>query len=175
MEARSPERASDSAMIHLRQAAAFGVFLGLAAGQGATAQEVAPLTSEAPSAALVIAGSPRANLEWRGQGAGRAGIALCVSSTTGRFAINVASTTGQGLIGATPLEYSVRFENQGDVQSARIATNHSAARFEGHVAPERGCDRGPNARLVISLESDQAMAGSAGAYSDQVKLTVEPL
>ncbi len=145
-------------------------------GSTAAAQEPTAGTSFAePSAQLVMRGMTNANLEWRGQGAGRTGIAVCVSSTTGHYALNVQSVTGQGLVGVAPIEYSIRFESEGVAQTARISKNHSMARFEGRVAAERSCDRGPNVRLVVSVESAQAMAGSAGAYSDQVSLSVEPL
>lgn len=153
-----------------------GLVAGFMIGSTAAAQEAPAGTPFAePSAQLVMRSVANANLQWRGQGAGRAGIAVCISSTTGRFALNVQSATGQGLVGASPIEYSIRFESEGVTQTARISKDHSMARFEGTVAAERSCDRGPNVRLVVSVESEQAMAGSAGAYADQVNLSVEPL
>jgi hypothetical protein len=160
----------------MRIVAITGLVAGLMIGSTAAAQEAplrAPLAE--PSAQLVMRGPASADLQWRGQGAGRAGIAVCISSTTGRYTLNVQSVTGQGLVGAAPIEYSIRFEAEGVTQTARISQHRAMARFEGAVAADRACERGPNVRLVVSVESDQAMAGDAGAYADQVKLSVEPL
>lgn len=160
----------------MRIVAITGLVAGLMISSTAAAQEApfeAPLAE--PSAQLVMRGLASADLHWRGQGAGRAGVAVCISSTTGRYALNVQSVTGQGLVGAAPIEYSIRFEAEGVTQTADISQRRPMARFEGMVAADRACDRGPNVRLVVSVESDQAMAGDAGAYADQIKLSVEPL
>ncbi len=115
-----------------------------------------------------------AQLHWRGGGSSRDGVQFCVSSTTGRYTLVIASSNGRGLQGATHLPYSVRLESDGHAQDAIISSTKPTAIFEGRVSSDRDCEQGPNARLVIGLDGKNAMAANAGAYSDQVSLMIEP-
>ncbi len=128
-----------------------------------------------PSANLVIQPMAQTQLQWRGSGPGRGSVAFCVSSTTGRYALTVNSTTGQGLAGVKPISYSVRFETESDTQHAVLSARIPVVRFHGNVSPDRSCTLGPNVRIVLSLEQADALSANAGSYADHVSLSVEPV
>lgn len=146
----------------------------VAAASGPTALAQAPQLPVAPQASLVMQPMSEAQLRWAGTGAGKGAVAFCVSSTTGRYALTVNSATGHGLAGAGPVNYSVRFESEGHTQSAVLSARSPVARFSGTVSPDRNCERGPNARIVVAVEQRDALAATAGSYSDHVSLVVEP-
>jgi hypothetical protein len=160
----------------------YGLFVGLAAmlfapvAVGVSAEAEPPGARRTPvhEARLVMQPMASTGLQWKATGGGKGGAVFCASSTSGRYTLEVSSMTGQGLVGAEPLAYSIRFESDGVVQYGRISRQSPSVRFNGVVSPDRDCTSGPNVRIIISLENRDALAVNAGAYADQVNLLIEP-
>lgn len=128
----------------------------------------------APEAALKVIHNGPASLSWNGRGRTNAGVGICVSSTTGRFELNVRTFSGLGLSGSTKLPYTVTLQMNGDTSTAVISQSTPMARFTGSVDPQRGCSAGVNARLILALDPELTLAGNAGVYDDSLQLSIEP-
>ncbi len=124
-------------------------------------------------ASVILPSSRPATLRWTGRGNVRDGVPVCVSSPTGRYELSIQTTSGQGLTGEMVLPYTIEFEAAGEIMSGVLSRSNPVVRFSGQVDPDRTCGSGPNARLVVSLASDQAMAGIAGTYNDQISVSIE--
>ena len=129
--------------------------------------------TESEAALKVIHNGP-ATLSWSGRGRTNAGVGICVSSTTGRFELNVRTFSGRGLNGSTTLPYTVTFQLDGATSTAVISQSTPMAHFTGSVDPQRQCTAGVNARLVLALDPALTLAGNAGVYDDDLQLSIEP-
>lgn len=143
---------------------------GMAGAGAAWGQDaIAPAT-----ASVSIPNGTTASLNWNGRGQSRDGVPVCVSSPTGRYEISIRTASGLGLVGRQAVPYVVAFESAGTSSSAVLSGTTSVARFEGVVDPARTCASGPNARIIVSLDTTAATAATSGNYSDQVTIAVEP-
>lgn len=102
---------------------------------------------------------------------------LCVTSTTGRFRMRVASQSGGAMVSprfGRTLPYSVTFRDPTGVEQTSQMTGQDLV-FEGRSRPDMNCRQGSNATLSIRSSDRDINAAVAGDYLEQLRLSVEPL
>jgi hypothetical protein len=129
---------------------------------------------EAVASLKIIAG-PSITADWYGDGALTLRKQLCISSTTGRYTLDVSVPAGLFSKADAP-KIEIRFKDETGVMQNKVLAAGSEMSFAGAAFTRAGeCSTGNTAAIEIYVPENILMAQQSGNYFDQISLTVRPL
>ncbi|PQM28597.1 hypothetical protein CVO77_09140 [Sphingopyxis lindanitolerans] len=149
------------------------MFMTILAFLGVIGAQPAPVAADSPVASARLVSQDQFQLRWHGVGDLRASAQLCVSSSTGRFQLDIQPmSTSFGTSEAPPFEIAIS-TRAGDrlVQPAK-ATGFTT--FEGRVLPD-DCMGTGNVTIELRFQQSGLTEAIAGAYLERIHLSVRPL
>lgn len=123
------------------------------------------------TASMRIIGGSSFNLRWHGVGDLRADADLCVTSSTGRFQLELQS------MGASAAEEAPKFE----VVFTTRAGEQKKQKFLSHMVSFEGrtlgtdCTSQPNVKIQLVFENKDLSKATAGTFLDRLHVNVRPL
>lgn len=136
----------------------------------------APACAEEVSASLTILSGNSMAADWYGDGGVTLRKQLCVSSTTGRYAldINMSGFLFGKLAGGDGID--VRFSDSTGLVQSKTVSGPSQIVFTGtSVSGAAECPSGALASFEIHVPATTLISKPAGNYFDQITLAVHPL
>lgn len=137
----------------------------------ATAPE-APRAPEAPAASARMMSGSQFQLHWYGVGELRATAQMCVTSTTGRYQLEVMPVSvNPGKQGDLP--FSMVISAKGGNSISQDIRNNEFVLFEGRSVPD---DCGGNGNVTVELQyHNRSLQGAlAGRYFERIQINVRP-
>lgn len=134
-----------------------------------------PAIINVPRAELEIFSSDHVHAAWSGKGDSETSIDLCVTSTTGRFRLQVISQSGGKMSGQDKIPYEISFRDSSGGEHTQPFANNAVLTFEGMSRANSDCSEGPNATLKIATREKQMLGAMSGNYFDRLTMSASPL
>jgi hypothetical protein len=122
---------------------------------------------------LLVYTNDSSNMAWYGQGSAVKTIALCISSTTGRYRLMISSSRGGAAHGKVTIPYTIVFTDGIGGQTTASTEHSSIVAFDGSVPVGADCLSGPNASIQIKLDERSLLSSVAGTYADRLQFHVQ--
>lgn len=136
----------------------------------APVQDAPPTPAEPVASARILTGQDF-TLRWHGVGELRAAANMCVSSTTGRYLLEIQTQTTTAP--SDPIAYSLVITGRGVSPLVREVRSAEIVQFEGAVAGE--CGITGNVTVELRFRDQDLSTSIAGRYMERLQFTVRPL
>lgn len=147
-----------------------------AAGLLAVAPACARVSDTDATASLKILSGSSLDADWYGDGALTLRKQLCITSTTGRYTVDISAPTALFGKDKSNALIEVRFQDETGLSQSKTLANLSELTFVGSSTTASGdCSSGTNASIEIYVPETVLLSQQSGHYFDQISLSVRPL
>ncbi|MFC3307630.1 hypothetical protein [Blastomonas aquatica] len=129
--------------------------------------------SSTPSASLRILSTTSNDLRWFGSGDLGSTVQMCVTSSTGRYQLQVVTSDASSL--PEGLNFEVTVNDGMTTPAALSAGGNRQLTFEGRVDPQYACAGNANVTVALRFHQSTLQKAVAGQYLKNLQFTVLPL